>query len=126
MGFKKFAITRSNVVFPEPFAPVTWSNSPEFIWKVRFSNPAKKNYFKLKKNGSKPSIADTINLLLLELEEDGPYRTNWSNYGSLNDNDYHCHLKQGRPCYVACWRILNKKEKEIEVYYVGTHENAPY
>jgi hypothetical protein len=38
----------------------------------------------------------------------------------------HCHLRKGRPTYVACWRIIDKKTKQIEVYYVGSHEGAPY
>jgi hypothetical protein len=59
-------------------------------------------------------------------------RKNWPNFGPLYkqkgvpDNAYHCHLKQGRPTYVACWKIEDKKVKIVEVYYVGTHENAPY
>jgi mRNA-degrading endonuclease RelE of RelBE toxin-antitoxin system len=40
-------------------------------------------------------------------------------------NAYHCHLNKGHPTYVACWQV-NKKIRKIEVYYVGTHENAPY
>lgn len=51
----------------------------------------------------------------------------WKNFSSLTGNDsYHCHLKKGKPTYVACWRIVSKKEKIIEVYYVGTHQNTPY
>ena len=38
----------------------------------------------------------------------------------------HCHLQKGRPTYVCCWEVINKKRKIIEVYYVGTHEKAPY
>jgi hypothetical protein len=35
---------------------------------------------------------------------------------------YHCHLSYR---YVACW-TWRKKEIVIEVYYVGSRENAPY
>lgn len=60
------------------------------------------------------------------MTNEGPYRSNWPNYGPLEENEFHCHLKKGKPTYVACWRISDKDKKIIEVYYVGTHENAPY
>ena len=50
----------------------------------------------------------------------------WPNFGKLVGNKYHCHLIKGRPTYVACWELLDKSQHKIEVYYVGTHENAPY
>jgi hypothetical protein len=93
------------------------------VWDVRLSNRAKSNYEKLKRNGSKPSIASLVNFLLLELETLGPLRSNWPNYGKLGETCYHCHLKKGRPTFVACWKATGNK---IEVYYVGTHEGAPY
>lgn len=37
---------------------------------------------------------------------------------------HHCHLRKGKPTYVACWAVTN--ENKIEVFYVGTHEGAPY
>ena len=62
--------------------------------------------------------------LAREIEERGPVRGNWPNYGKLaSKTQHHCHIKKGRPIYVACWE---EKDKEIEVYYVGTHEKAPY
>lgn len=51
---------------------------------------------------------------------------NWSNYGPLKKDEFHCHLRKGKPTYVACWRVLDKQVKIMEVYYVGTHEDAPY
>jgi hypothetical protein len=44
----------------------------------------------------------------------------------IPDNSYHCHIKSGRPTYVVCWRVENKKVKIVEIFYVGTHENTPY
>ena len=41
---------------------------------------------------------------------------------SLGGNRYHCHLTYR---YVACW-TWNKGTIEIEVYYVGSREKAPY
>jgi mRNA-degrading endonuclease RelE of RelBE toxin-antitoxin system len=96
-------------------------------WQVRLSKNAKKQYEKLKKSGrSKPSIIDIIDFLLIELGEKGPERVNWLNYSKLSKDTYHCHLKKGHPTYVACWKVLGSQHKNIEVYYVGTHEGAPY
>lgn len=66
-------------------------------------------------------------LLLGELRSLGPQRHTWPNFSKMNgkNDEYHCHIEKGRPTYVACWRA-NKKKKIIEVYYVGTHEKAPY
>ncbi len=95
-------------------------------WSVRFSNSASKQYKKLKKSGTRPCITDVIDLLVLELKQKGPVRVNWPNYGKLATGYYHCHLRKGHPTFVACWVVMNEKLKHIEVFYVGTHENAPY
>lgn len=63
--------------------------------------------------------------LLMDLEKSGP-AVNWPHYSKLGTDTHHCHLKRGRPTYVACWLVISKKEKIIEVYYAGTHEKAPY
>lgn len=65
--------------------------------------------------------------LFTDIEKDGAYQPGWPHFSSLKgkgipDECYHCHLKRGRPTYVACWRIIDKKKKIIEVFYVGTHE----
>jgi hypothetical protein len=64
--------------------------------------------------------------LVTEMELSGPILPRWSHFGKIkgSKSTYHCHLKDGRPTYVVCWRQL--AENKIEVYYVGTHENAPY
>lgn len=95
-------------------------------WAVHLSKKAGGQYKKLRKNGSKPSINDIIDLLATELEDYGPERYEWHNYGKLSENTYHCHLKKGKPTYAACWAVLDYKLKQIEIYYVGTHEGAPY
>lgn len=64
--------------------------------------------------------------LLMEIEIAGPFRNNWQHYGPLGKNRYHCHLKKGRPTYVAVWEVINKEIRLVEVFYVGTHEKAPY
>ena len=91
-------------------------------WTVHLIGQAKK----FDKNLSE-KVAAIFLLLLNELKEDGPYRMNWPNYTKMSSGeDYHCHIKNGRPTYVACWKIYDKKCNKIEVYYVGTHEKAPY
>lgn len=95
-------------------------------WNVSFSREAGKQYEKLKRAGSKPSIVDVIDLLALDLQKNGPQLSDWPHYGPLGKEHFHCHLRKGRPTYVACWRIVDKQTKQIEVYYVGSHEGAPY
>lgn len=66
--------------------------------------------------------------LARELAAAGPYRANWSHFGKLRGSraDYHCHIVSGRPTYVVCWEVRDKSIHLLEIYYVGTHENAPY
>lgn len=64
--------------------------------------------------------------LLREIEIAGPIRGNWPNYGSLGKGRYHCHLKKGRPTYVAVWEVVDKAIRVVEVTYAGTHARAPY
>ena len=66
--------------------------------------------------------------LLAELQL-GP-QVNWPNYGKLKGQDKgrdlrHCHLQKGKPTWVVCWEV-DHLNKTIEIYYVGTHEKAPY
>lgn len=96
-------------------------------WTVTFSREAKKQYEKLKISGSKkPSVIDAIDFLAIELQKRGPVLHDWPHYGRLGKDLYHCHLRRGRPTYVACWKVIEKEKKQVEVYYVGTHEAAPY
>lgn len=96
------------------------------IWDVTFATRASRECKKMPKK-----IQVLIDFLAKEIEEAGPYRKNWSHYGPLKKdktipaNAYHCHLKDGKPTYVACW-CIDKKHKKVEIFYVGTHENAPY
>ena len=65
-------------------------------------------------------------VLVQELATQGPIRGNWPNYSKLNDLRHRCHLKKGRPTYVAVWEVIDPPQRIIEVLYVGTHANAPY
>jgi len=72
-------------------------------------------------------VAASMELLIAEIEQFGPVRGNWSNYSKLPNNRHHCHIKKGKPTYVAVWEEIGKnKIKLVEIIYVGTHEKAPY
>lgn len=71
-------------------------------------------------------VSDRFFSLLKEIELLGPIRGTWKNYGKLGKSGHHCHIKSGRPTYVACWEVLPGGVKVVEVTYVGTHEKAPY
>ena len=87
------------------------------IYEIRVSRKVQKNLFKLPNNIRQRFIA-----LAEQLRERGPVAHDWQNYSKLGENRYHCHLTYS---YVACW-THNKGTITIEVYYVGSRENAPY
>jgi len=60
--------------------------------------------------------------LVEDLEHKGPIRREWKNFSKLSENEYHCHLSY---LWVACWRFEDEA-MEIEVYYAGRREKAPY
>ena len=90
-------------------------------WKVSFTKKAAKQYSKLHN-----AVKSSIDLLAMEITLKGPVRGNWSNYSKLSKTTHHCHLKRGNPTYVACWEVIDRTAKLVEVYYVGSHEKAPY
>lgn len=92
-------------------------------WTVN-SKKADKQAVKLREN-----VMLQLRLLFMDLINNGPAVTDWPNYGKLHGqkgDKRHCHLQKGKPTYVCCWEVVDKKRKIIEVYYVGTHEKAPY
>ncbi len=95
-------------------------------WKVLFTRKAKKQLDKL------PLKVQTVTRFLVgELELKGPMANGWPNFGKLKGTKksvmlYHCHLIKGNPTYVCCWEVISRSDNVIEVYYVGTHEKAPY
>lgn len=91
------------------------------LWTVVASKKAGKSIVDLPKK-----VVEALELLLDDIQLKGPIRGDWPNYSPLGKDKHHCHFQKGRPTYVACWRITDKTLKEIEVYYVGTHEKAPY
>lgn len=69
-----------------------------------------------------PSVQAAFAALRDDLEEKGPFQTDWPNYSPLEGNKYHCHLSYS---YVACWE-WTQGTIIIEVYYAGSREGAPY
>lgn len=93
------------------------------MWTVAYSKKAEKQY------NSLPSVVqDRLDLLTAEIELSGPVRGNWKNYSKLEGKKrhHHCHIKTGKPTYVAVWEEIDETVKLVEVIYAGTHEKAPY
>lgn len=92
-------------------------------WTVCFTKRAAKQLREL------PEIVQNqVDLLRSEIQVTGPMQPAWRNFGRLkgSPHQYHCHVKSGRPTYVVCWQVTDKQVQIVEVYYVGTHEKAPY
>ncbi|WP_027177674.1 hypothetical protein [Maridesulfovibrio bastinii] len=90
-------------------------------WKVAIPKKTVKQIKKLPQR-----VQKTLTLLVTEIENYGPVRGSWPNYGRLTRYTHHCHLKKGNPTYVAVWREMEGEIKLVEVTYAGTHEKAPY
>lgn len=90
-------------------------------WQVNLTRAARKQRDLLPKG-----IKEQLVFLIRNIEEYGPVRGDWPNYGKLKPKQHHCHLKKGRPTYVAVWEERDREIRLIEVTYVGTHEKAPY
>jgi mRNA-degrading endonuclease RelE of RelBE toxin-antitoxin system len=90
-------------------------------WQVVFSKQVQKVQTKLPK-----SVLKNLVFLAKEIEIMEPVRGNWPNYGKLSPERHHCHLKKGRPKYVAVWEERKSEIRLIEVVYVGTHEKTSY
>lgn len=91
------------------------------IWTVTEKRSLNKRIRKLPEN-----VQNILITLKKDMEINGPVRGDWPNFSALSDGRYHCHLKKGRPTYVAIWEVKNKEIRLIEVIYAGTHEKAPY
>ena len=92
-------------------------------WDVRFSRKV------VKQIGELPELVQmAVRFLVKDLQLKGPMARTWPNSGKLQGQTdcYHCHLRKGRPTYVAVWQVVDQEMKLIEVKYVGTHEGADY
>jgi mRNA-degrading endonuclease RelE of RelBE toxin-antitoxin system len=90
-------------------------------WTVKLTKAAKKQVDRLPK-----SVRQRLAVLLQDIENSGPIRGNWQNYSPLGRDRHHCHLRKGKPTYVAVWEVKDKEIRLVEVTYAGTHEKAPY
>ncbi len=90
-------------------------------WTVKYSKRASKQAEKLTLR-----TREILDALVADIELSGPVRGNWPNYGKLGDRLHHCHIKKGKPTYVAVWEEHSNAVRLVEVTYVGTHEKAPY
>ena len=87
------------------------------LWTVVYKRKLERNLKKLPME-----VQVLFHALVKDLETGGPEQTSWRNYSKLGGNKYHCHLNYS---YVACW-INENGNLIVEVYYVGSRENAPY
>lgn len=90
-------------------------------WEVVLSKKAVKQTRALPK-----IVQENLYALIRQIEIYGPVRGDWPNYGKLSSGRHHCHIKKGRPTYVAVWEVRNQTIRLVEVIYAGTHEKAPY
>ena len=90
-------------------------------WTVVLSRKADKQKEKLP-----DPVRGALLFLLHEIMRSGPVRGDWPNYGKLGTKTHQCHVKKGKPTYVAVWQEIGGKVRLVEVIYVGTHEKAPY
>ncbi len=89
-------------------------------WTVKIHRKAEKQLASLPR-----SVAEKLYFLMREIAISGPVRGDWPNYGKLTGDRHHCHLKKGKPTYVAVW-TEDRQTITVEVIYAGTHEKAPY
>ncbi len=76
------------------------------------------------------TLKEIFDALVKDLQQNGPQLPGWphfqKNKGTGKIDCYHCHLQRGKPTYVAIWRVLDKRARQLEICYVGTHEKADY
>ena len=95
-------------------------------WNVHVSKAIRKEVDKFPNH-----IRGRVDEFIADLEKNGP-RINppgtytWSNFSKLHTGEYHCHIKNGRPTYIATWRLISSPERVIQVEFIGTHEKSPY
>ena len=92
-------------------------------FQVKLSRSAQENLEGLMRDSSKRTVVEKVYTLLKQLGLRGAVQGNMPNYSKLADGRHHCHLKKGRPTYVAIWTV---EGRVIKVTYIGTHEKAPY
>ena len=69
------------------------------------------------------AVQEKFRALVKDIENDGPVQKSWPNYSTVGKVSHHCHLSYS---WVAVWRLDENDNMIVEVYYVGSRENAPY
>ena len=89
------------------------------MYKVFWKRKVDKEILKMPKAEQKLFI-----MLVDEIRESGPIRTNWRNFSKLTNtkDTYHCHLSYH---WIAVWR-WNGISFEVEVTYAGNREKSAY
>ena len=90
------------------------------VYVVRLTRQAEKQLEKLSEK-----VKGALLFLLHEIFRSGPVRGDWPNYSKLGPKRHHCHIKKGKPTYVAVWEVIGGEIQLVEITYVGTHEKAP-
>ena len=90
-------------------------------WIVKLSRKTEKQKEKLPEQ-----VKGALLFLLHEIARNGPVRGDWPNYSKLGPKQHHCHIRKGKPTYVAVWEEMSGEIRLVEITYVGTHEKAPY
>jgi len=92
-------------------------------WEVKVSRKTLKRI-----QGLPKTIQERLEFLVQRIKQDGPDQDWAPNYGKIRGTRdcRHCHLKKGRPTYVAVWKVIDLQGKKVEVTYAGTHEKANY
>jgi hypothetical protein len=88
------------------------------VWRVTLGRKAEKQVGRMPRRER-----EILQLLILDLQQDGPVQPRWPNYSKLGKTAYHCHLSYK---WVACWHVREGELQLIEIYYAGSRENAPY
>jgi hypothetical protein len=87
------------------------------MWNVTIKPSAERRAMKMPESQRKLLLA-----LRNDLKTSGPVQPRWPKYSKLGGKKHHCHLSYH---WVACWEET-EKGVQIEVYYAGSRESAPY
>ncbi len=88
------------------------------MWQVNIHKQAIKRARKMPKREQQ-----LFRALVKDLTVTGALQTSWPNYSKLGGRKHHCHLSYK---WVACWEESEGELYLIDVYYVGSREDAPY
>lgn len=127
-------ISKTNYSFFQP----SESETPEHTlnWYVYRNNVIRGEMIRLWNNGKgindKKELSDAnadqkkcqaINILFRNMENHGPYRSEFNNFKPDTKNDmFHCHVSESKPSYVVMWEA-DFERKIINIVAMGPHEN---